>query len=107
MAQPGTEGAGQEGEQPPPPASDVVRPNTGVVRPGSGQGAALDQSTDTTSDNQWWRLVPATTSGYYRLTNVHNGWCADVSGGSTADGASVIQWAPTSGTNQEWQLIGL
>jgi alpha-L-fucosidase len=74
---------------------------------GSAQGAALDQSADSDSDNQRWHLVPATTSGYYRLVNVHNGWCADVSGGSTADGAAVIQWAPGSGANQEWQPIGL
>ncbi|GIF04609.1 glycosyl hydrolase family 95 catalytic domain-containing protein [Actinoplanes siamensis] len=74
---------------------------------GSVQGAELDQATDTDSDTQWWKLVSASTSGYYRLVNVHNGWCADVSGGSTADGASVIQWPPTNGANQEWQLVGL
>jgi len=72
---------------------------------GSAQGAALDQSTETSSDTQWWRLVPAATAGYYRIVNVHNGWCADVSGGSTADGAGVIQWAPNGGANQEWQLV--
>jgi hypothetical protein len=74
---------------------------------GSAQGAALDQAADTGSDSQWWKLVPAATSGYYRLVNVRNGWCADVSGASTADGASVIQWPPGTGANQEWQLIGL
>ena len=74
---------------------------------GSAQGAALTQSTDTSSDNQWWKLVPASTSGYHRLVNVRNGWCADVSGASTADGGSVIQWSPGTGANQEWQLIAL
>ncbi|MEV4827821.1 glycosyl hydrolase family 95 catalytic domain-containing protein [Micromonospora sp. CA-248260] len=74
---------------------------------GSAQGAALTQSTDTSSDNQWWKLVPASTSGYHRLVNVRNGWCADVSGASTADGGSVIQWSPGTGANQEWQLVAL
>ena len=73
---------------------------------GSAQGAGLDQSTDTDSDNQWWKLVPA-TSGCYRLVNVGNGWCADVKDASTADGASIIQWPNTGGTNQEWQVIAL
>uniref|UniRef100_UPI00117D3E20 RICIN domain-containing protein n=1 Tax=Streptomyces caniscabiei TaxID=2746961 RepID=UPI00117D3E20 len=73
---------------------------------GSAQGAGLDQSSDTDSDNQWWKLVPA-TSGYYRLVNVGNGWCADVKDASTADGANVIQWLNTGGTNQEWQVIAL
>ncbi|WP_079158474.1 alpha-L-fucosidase [Streptomyces caniscabiei] len=73
---------------------------------GSAQGAGLDQSSDTDSDNQWWKLVPA-TSGYYRLVNVGNGWCADVKDASTADGASIIQWPNTGGTNQEWQVIAL
>ncbi|MDX2600796.1 alpha-L-fucosidase [Streptomyces caniscabiei] len=72
----------------------------------SAQGAGLDQSSDTDSDNQWWKLVPA-TSGYYRLVNVGNGWCADVKDASTADGAAIIQWPNTGGTNQEWQVIAL
>ena len=74
---------------------------------GSTQGAALDQATETGGTTRWWRLVPAATSGYYRLVNVDNGLCADVSGGSTADGANVIQWAPNAGANQEWQLVDL
>ncbi|MER6129153.1 RICIN domain-containing protein [Streptomyces sp. NPDC001795] len=73
----------------------------------SAQGAALDQWTDTSSDNQWWKLVPSTTSGYYRLVNVRNGWCADVKDASTADGATIIQWPSTGGTNQDWQIVAL
>ncbi|MDX3452618.1 RICIN domain-containing protein [Streptomyces sp. ME02-8801-2C] len=73
---------------------------------GSAQGAALDQPSDTDSGNQWWNLVPA-TSGYYRLVNVGNGWCADVKDASTADGAAIVQWPNTGGTNQEWQVVAL
>jgi hypothetical protein len=36
---------------------------------GSGQGAALDQSTDTNSNQSVVRLVPTATSGYYRLVS--------------------------------------
>jgi alpha-L-fucosidase len=72
----------------------------------SAKGAGLDRSSDTDASNQWWKLVPA-TSGYYRLVNVGNGWCADIKDASTADGATVIQWPNTGGTNQEWQLVAL
>ena len=34
---------------------------------GSGQGAVLIQWADNGGTNQWWNLVPAATSGYYRL----------------------------------------
>ncbi|HSX96980.1 MAG TPA: RICIN domain-containing protein, partial [Streptomyces sp.] len=56
--------------------------------------------------NQWWKLVD-TGGGYYRLVNVRNGWCADVDGGASADGARVIQWPVGSGTTQQWQLVAL
>ncbi|MEV6210690.1 alpha-L-fucosidase [Kitasatospora sp. NPDC051914] len=71
----------------------------------SAQGANLDQWTADTGDNQSWQLVPSATSGYYRLVNVRNGWCADVSGASTADGANVVQWPITGGANQDWQIL--
>ncbi|WP_435851172.1 RICIN domain-containing protein [Streptomyces tibetensis] len=67
----------------------------------------MDQWSDTNSSNQWWKLVPASTSGYYRLVNVKSGLCADVQGNSTDNRAGVIQWPATSGSNQEWQLVGL
>lgn len=73
---------------------------------GSAQGTQLDQSADAGTSNQWWKLVAA-TSGHYRLVNVGNGRCADVKDASTTDGAHVIQWPTTSGSNQEWQLVAL
>ncbi|MFG1837293.1 glycoside hydrolase N-terminal domain-containing protein [Micromonospora sp. NPDC049175] len=72
---------------------------------GSGQGAALVQWADNGGRNQWWNLVPATTSGYHRLVNVSNGWCVGVEGGSTADGARVIQQPVSSEISQEWQIV--
>jgi alpha-L-fucosidase len=75
--------------------------------PNGTQGAIVTQGTDSGADNQWWKLVPSTTSGYYRLVNVHTGWCADVKDASTADNADIIQWPTTGSANQDWQLIGL
>jgi alpha-L-fucosidase len=31
----------------------------------------------------------------------------NVSGASSADGAAIIQWLSTGGTNQEWEIIAL
>ncbi|MEU3889947.1 RICIN domain-containing protein [Streptomyces sp. NPDC029041] len=72
---------------------------------GSAQGATLDQSTDSGSDNQSWKLVPSSTSGFHTPVNVRNGWCADVKDASTADKAPVIQWPATGGPNQDWQIV--
>ncbi|MEU4449310.1 RICIN domain-containing protein [Actinosynnema sp. NPDC050801] len=71
---------------------------------GSGQGVQLDQWQDTGGDNQWWRLVDA-GGGHHRIVNVRSGLCADVEGGSTADGARVVQWPTTGGANQEWRIV--
>ncbi len=47
------------------------------------------------------RALPA---GYYRLVNRRSGKVLDVYGGSTADGAKVVQWSWTGGANQQWRL---
>jgi hypothetical protein len=47
--------------------------------------------------------VPSVSpSTYYTIQNVNSGMVADVSGASTSDGASVIQWQSNGGTNQQW-----
>lgn len=45
--------------------------------------------------------------GTYRLVDRRSGKVLDVDGASTADGATVIQWPATGGTNQEWQVLAL
>ncbi|WP_328435818.1 RICIN domain-containing protein [Streptomyces sp. NBC_00425] len=70
-------------------------------------GTALDQWQDTNAGNQWWKLVPAATSGSYHLVNVKSGLHADVQSGSAADGAKVVQWPAGSGSHQEWQPVGV
>lgn len=41
----------------------------------------------------------------YEVVSHNSGKVLDVSGSSTADGASVLQWTWHSGTNQEWSLV--
>ncbi|MFE0330981.1 alpha-L-fucosidase [Streptomyces sp. NPDC058960] len=43
--------------------------------------------------------------GTYRLVNRGSGKVMDVANASTADGAQVIQWPSTGGTNQQWNLM--
>ncbi|WP_367318721.1 alpha-L-fucosidase [Streptomyces sp. HUAS ZL42] len=43
--------------------------------------------------------------GTFRLVNRKSGKVMDVSGASSADGASIIQWPWTGGTNQQWKLL--
>ncbi|MEU8075238.1 ThuA domain-containing protein [Catellatospora citrea] len=41
----------------------------------------------------------------YTLTAQHSSKLADVSGVSTADNATVVQWPATGGNNQKWQAV--
>ncbi|MBE1875837.1 RICIN domain-containing protein [Myceligenerans sp. TRM 65318] len=45
------------------------------------------------------------TAASYVLVSRHSGKVIDVSGASSADGASVIQWTRTDGDNQQWQFV--
>ncbi|MFG2296376.1 RICIN domain-containing protein [Streptomyces sp. NPDC048603] len=45
-------------------------------------------------------FIPVNTEN--SLVNLNSGLCLDVSGGSYANGAPVIQWACHGGDNQEW-----
>ncbi|QTE37268.1 RICIN domain-containing protein [Mucilaginibacter gossypii] len=42
------------------------------------------------------------TGAYYRFLNVNSGQALDVNGGSTANGAGIIQWPQNGGNNQQW-----
>jgi beta-glucanase (GH16 family) len=41
----------------------------------------------------------------YRIANRNSRLLMEVSGGSTADGAQVIQWPATGGANQDWRFV--
>ncbi|HYC86976.1 MAG TPA: RICIN domain-containing protein [Chryseosolibacter sp.] len=82
----------------------------------SGSGTNITLSTTNASGAQrirygWGESVSGGGAGsfngsvYYRLVNRNSGKVADVNGGSTADGAQVIQWQYNGGTNQQWQLV--
>ncbi|MFE7835151.1 alpha-L-fucosidase [Streptomyces sp. NPDC057474] len=43
--------------------------------------------------------------GTFKLVNRKSGKVMDVSGASSADGAGIIQWPSTGGTNQQWKLL--
>jgi lysophospholipase L1-like esterase len=45
------------------------------------------------------------TSAWYVLVNRNSGKALDVSGASTADGASIVQWTRTNATNQQFQFV--
>lgn len=43
-------------------------------------------------------------AGKVALRNVNSGLLANVGGGSTADGATLIQWPSGNSTNEEWTI---
>jgi len=72
-------------------------------------GLQLDQWACNSGANQQWALdsvgsYTSSTDTAYELTALNSGLVADVSGGSTTQGAQVIQWATNGQTNQTWNL---
>lgn len=67
-------------------------------------GHRLDQWTNTDSPNQWWKIIPASTSGSSRLVNVSSSLYADVETTPTSDGARIVQRTASAGASQEWRL---
>lgn len=45
------------------------------------------------------------TTAWYQLVNRQSGKALDVSGRSTADGAQLVQWSASGGTNQQFQFV--
>lgn len=50
------------------------------------------------------QIIP---NGTYRVISRHSGKALDVSGGSTADGANVLQWTYRGSNNQRWTFTHL
>ncbi|MGC9542289.1 RICIN domain-containing protein [Streptomyces sp. UG1] len=59
---------------------------------------------DTGAQNQRWRWV-AVGDGSYEIVSQNSGLLLDVTGGSTADGATIVQRADDNGTSQHWTLV--
>ncbi|WP_218779438.1 RICIN domain-containing protein [Streptomyces sp. NRRL B-24572] len=68
---------------------------------GSGAGTALTATN--TGSNRNWRFT-LQSDGSYTLVNTATGLCADVNGGSTAPGATIIQWSCSGNANQRWNV---
>lgn len=49
----------------------------------------------------------AVTDGAFKIVNVNSGKLLDVSGGSTENGATVLQWQDTGAANQHWKFVKL
>ncbi|MBB5803539.1 hypothetical protein F4560_003307 [Saccharothrix ecbatanensis] len=54
--------------------------------------------------NQQWSFGSAGVRDF-EIASRRSGKLLDVSGASTADGATVIQWTDQNGANQRWQLV--
>jgi len=65
---------------------------------------ALDWSTRIAVDTKTGALVGSGTEEI-RLLSQHSGKCLDVSEGSAADRANVLQWTCGDGQNQRWRFI--
>ncbi|WP_026930617.1 RICIN domain-containing protein [Glycomyces tenuis] len=75
-----------------------------------GDTAARDRlPADAAGSNTRWEAElgegPSEPTGLYRLTARHSGKYADIDAISTAAGAGLIQWSPTSRTNQQFEFI--
>ncbi|GAB3168892.1 hypothetical protein GCM10027059_32620 [Myceligenerans halotolerans] len=75
--------------------------DTSLYLTGATAGAQLTLETAATDGSQDWTLVEQRPE---RLVNRNSGKCLDVSGFSTADGATVQQWTCHDGDNQRWQV---
>ena len=64
---------------------------------------AVVQIWSSNNNCQKWTVNPA-GDGTFKLLNVNSAKAMDVSRGSTADGAVIIQWPYGGGGNQQWRF---
>lgn len=91
----------------------IINFNSGLVLDVSGgsksPGAPVIQFTNLNGPNQQWQLLPSPSScfsgGVCQMKNVNSGLVMDVSGGSTANAAPVIQFTNLNGPNQQWTIV--
>ena len=85
---------------------DTPDPSTATTNTGRRLSVARPDSTD---DRQLWALTPQGTEGFYNLTNLHTQHTANLSGGSTANGAEIISYTTDSRNatshNRLWYII--
>ena len=76
-------------------------------------GETTSSVADDTKENLVTARVPASetlqtlANGTFMIVNRKSGMVLDVASASTANGANVLQWGATGGTNQRWTLTQL
>jgi len=81
--------------------------NTALYATAATAGGAVDLQSLSTATTQQWQLVIdlATTAGaYFKVVNRNSSKTLGVSGASTANGASIVQWTYTGSTDQLWNV---
>lgn len=77
----------------------------GIKRASTANSALAVQQTYSGVPSQQF-IVTDLGNGYYRISPTSNtNQALDVTGASTADGASINQWPFGNATNQQWQLV--
>ncbi|MDN5217249.1 RICIN domain-containing protein [Fulvivirgaceae bacterium BMA12] len=78
---------------------------------GTSDGANINVETCTSLDDQLFEIIPKSDTtiadGTYTIVNANSGLLMDVSGGSSLNGANVIQWTANGGDNQKWNITGI
>lgn len=85
-------------------------PTKGATTATTNTGFQLDVVTPDVDDlRQQWLITPQGTDGYYNLTNVKTQHTANLSGGGSANGTSIISYNTddrnATSTNRLWYLI--
>lgn len=69
-------------------------PTQGAVGPTTNVGTELNVVTiDSLDTRQLWDFIPQGTNGYYNLLNVYTQHIANLSGGNSADGTSILSYS--------------
>ncbi|MFJ1968682.1 RICIN domain-containing protein [Streptomyces sp. NPDC087903] len=76
----------------------VVRNSSLCVQ--ENANTVTQENCSATATTQQWSLTP--TGSYVNVKSRASGECLDVNGASTANGAAVITYTCTGGTNQQW-----
>lgn len=84
-------------------------PTVGQTTETTNVGTQLNLVTPNSQDSrQLWILTPQGTQGYYNITNVYTKHTANLNGGSSIDGASVISYTTDNrnetSTNRLWYI---
>lgn len=68
-------------------------PTVGTSTPTTNIGTQLNVvQRDTTDTNQLWEIIPQGTEGYYNLLNVSTQHIANLNGGNSSDGTSILSY---------------